>query len=95
MTGSGRILGWNVILLISSRYVVRYHLCFLGDLWRHGTGPEKLKNMKMVISHINGEGNASADRLPREEVQGFTWWGVEFFVPLLTKDLPTDFFRFD
>ncbi|KAL8508418.1 hypothetical protein ACS0TY_018872 [Phlomoides rotata] len=50
----------------------------------------------IVVSHIFREGNASADRLTREPVDGFEWWGTvpDFLIPFLNRDRSVKFYCF-
>ncbi|KAL8513006.1 hypothetical protein ACS0TY_019250 [Phlomoides rotata] len=53
-------------------------------------------DMQIVVSHIFREGNASADRLTREPVDGFEWWGTvpDFLIPFLNRDRSVKFYCF-
>ncbi|KAL8515582.1 hypothetical protein ACS0TY_014320 [Phlomoides rotata] len=53
-------------------------------------------DMQLVVSHIYREGNASADRLTRESVDGFEWWSTvpDFLTLFLNRDRSVEFYRF-
>ncbi|KAL8502631.1 hypothetical protein ACS0TY_021674 [Phlomoides rotata] len=53
--------------------------------------------MHLVVSHIFREGNATIDRLTREPVDGFEWWGhtPSFLDPFLHRYRHMEFYRFN
>ncbi|KAL8509015.1 hypothetical protein ACS0TY_016271 [Phlomoides rotata] len=53
-------------------------------------------DMQIVVSHIFREGNTTADRLTREPVDGFEWWGTvpDFLNPFINRDKSIEFYCF-
>ncbi|KAL8537631.1 hypothetical protein ACS0TY_012667 [Phlomoides rotata] len=94
--------GWNNLWLESdSTYVVHLLKSDLPEVpWRLMARWHRVRQFRphlhIVVSHIFREGNAVADRLPREEVSTFKWWSKspDFLLPFLQRDISSEFYRF-